>query len=128
MPELMGGEISEQHITTVHGLRDLIERAVREYAKMFEPHYPRTQSLFNDHSRQLADHISKTIIGESFELELVRKMRPMVREHGALMRLIGYVSKDFQFLEDDDHNYDTLMNLREPPPKDETLLPKKEGE
>jgi hypothetical protein len=122
--------MSEQHTTTVHGLRPLIERAIKEYAEMFKSPFESNRlvahPVLNDHARGLADHISKTIIGESFELELVRKMRPMVREHGALMRLIGYVAKDFQFMEDDDHNYDVLQGLREPPPKDETLLPKKE--
>jgi hypothetical protein len=121
--------MSEQHVTTVHGLRPLIERAIKEYAKMISQVSPDIYEPFlDDHARQLADHISKTVIGESFELELVRKMRPMVREHGALMRLIGYVAKDFQYLEDDDHNMDVLRDLREPPPKDEGLLPKKEDE
>jgi hypothetical protein len=104
------------HQSTVHGLKPLIERAIMEYTETLVED-PLVREIFYMRARALSDHISKTIIGESFELELVRKMRPMIREHGALMRLVGYVAKDFQFLEEDDHNAEALQNLRASDPK-----------
>jgi hypothetical protein len=110
---------AEKLIYTVHNLNNLIERAIMEASDFHKKNkYDITSKVLATQSRVLANHISKTIIGELFELELVRKMQPLLRDQGAWMRLVGYVAQDFKFLEDDEKNYTELINLRSPAPKE----------
>lgn len=81
-------------------LKVLVERAINEYYKSLE----RDQA---SSIGEMAQHIANTINGELHELEIVRKVAPIIR-------MIPGLQADFKLIDDRMAEVARLQNLRLP--------------
>lgn len=75
---------------TVYQLNEIVEKALKECreAKLIRPDFEGGIVI----SQEAAEHISKSVIGELHELEIIRRLAPIFRE---IPRLV----KDFQLVD-----------------------------
>lgn len=106
--------MSQDQFKTVYELREIIQRCLKECedAKYIQEVGYMSESSDGEikhsgpmkiiiNSDQIADHISKTIIGELLEFEVLRKLSPMFRQ-------LRSIEKNMEFL-DDKHAKDSAM-------------------
>lgn len=89
---------------TVLDLEEIVGRALSECveAKMISAE---GESLLYVETEKVAKHIALTVIGELHELEVLRKIGPVIRA-------VNGILKDFEFFDEVERNYQKLMATR----------------
>ncbi len=94
MEPLVEGVKQEATVTTQYDLQALVRRCLQECEKSGHIEVQdEGLSLVITDREEVIKHIANTVVGELTELEIIRRIAPIMRE-------IPRLEKDFQFLDD----------------------------